>query len=188
MHTTTPQTPTQKTPFNSLHTPSFMGIDAGLSGALAIYTPASFDSEYMLQIADMPITPKVKGKKSEVDAIGLADLISKIEPSIHLHTALLETPHSMPRDGHVGAFSFGRGLGVIQGVLAANGVNTIATLPAVWKSQLRLSSDKQKSLDMATKLFPNQARLFARKKDDGRAEAALLAYLAAKTFGGITVK
>lgn len=158
-----------------------MGIDAGLNGALAVYTPNAFNNLYQLQIADMPTMPKISGFKSEVDATALAELVRGVY--LWIHTALLETPHSMPRDGHVGAFSFGRSLGVVQGVLAANGVNTVATLPAIWKAQMRLSTDKQKSLDLAIKTFPNHAHLFARKKDDGRAEAALLAYLAYKTFG-----
>ena len=168
-------TPTNTTSF------SFMGIDAGLSGAIAICTPSAFSGIYSLLIHDMP-TLKSNGKKrAEVNAIALADLLR--DGYMYVHTCLLETPHSLPRDGHVGAFSFGRSLGVIQGVLAANGVNTVSVLPAVWKSQLGLATDKQKSLDLAIKTFPNHAHLFARKKDDGRAEAALLAYLAYKTFG-----
>lgn len=161
---------------------SFMGIDAGISGALAVYTPLNGD-KYILQIADMPSRASkfgaAKGRK-EVDENVLNGLIRSVNTTIHI--CLLETPHSMPRDGHVGAFSFGRSLGVVQGVLAANGVKVMPTMPAVWKSRLGLSTDKQKSLDLASKLFPTSAHLFKRKKDDGRAEAALLAYLAADLY------
>jgi crossover junction endodeoxyribonuclease RuvC len=45
--------------------------------------------------------------------------------------------------------------------------------PQTWKKALKLSSDKQQSLDLARELWPSAP--LARKKDNGRAEALLLA-------------
>ena len=48
-------------------------------------------------------------------------------------------------------------------------------IPRVWKGYFGLSSDKEQSRLKAIALFPDCANLFSRKKDEGRAEAALIA-------------
>jgi hypothetical protein len=48
--------------------------------------------------------------------------------------------------------------------------------PAKWKKALGLSADKGASRRRAIELWPERAQWFARVKDDGRAEAALIAY------------
>ncbi len=45
---------------------------------------------------------------------------------------------------------------------------------------MKLSADKDASRAMACRLFPRHSALFARKKDDGRSEAALLAMYGAR--------
>ena len=64
---------------------------------------------------------------------------------------------------------------VILGVLAGNGVAIELVRPAVWKKAARISKDKGSARKAAQERFPDSAGLFARAKDDGRAEAALLA-------------
>ena len=64
---------------------------------------------------------------------------------------------------------------VILGVLAGNGVATELVRPAVWKKAARIGKDKGSARKAAQERFPDAADLFARVKDDGRAEAALLA-------------
>ena len=46
--------------------------------------------------------------------------------------------------------------------------------PRVWKKSLQLDSDKEKSLILARQLWPTAP--LTRKKDNGRAEALLMAY------------
>lgn len=56
--------------------------------------------------------------------------------------------------------------------------------PATWKKALGLDKDKDKSRAMAAKLFPGLAEQLKRKKDDGRAEALLIAYYGSPLFKG----
>jgi crossover junction endodeoxyribonuclease RuvC len=53
---------------------------------------------------------------------------------------------------------------------------------AKWKKYFNLSQDKGISRRLASERFPHDAEQFSRVKDDGRAEAALLALYAAETF------
>ncbi|MFS9669006.1 hypothetical protein, partial [Klebsiella pneumoniae] len=48
--------------------------------------------------------------------------------------------------------------------------------PTVWKSSLQVPRDKNQARARATQLFPSAAAQVARVKDDGRAEAALIAF------------
>jgi hypothetical protein len=56
--------------------------------------------------------------------------------------------------------------------------------PATWKRKAGVPSDKNGARVMASRYWPGAAEQFRRVKDDGRAEAALLARWAA--LGGIT--
>ena len=47
--------------------------------------------------------------------------------------------------------------------------------PNIWKREAAVPADKNAARMMATRLWPDHSNLFARVKDDGRAEAALLA-------------
>lgn len=84
--------------------------------------------------------------------------------------------------GAAASFEFGKSQGVVLGILSALEIKTILVKPAVWKSMLNLSSDKSLSRTRASSIFPRKAGQFARKKDDGNAEAALLAWLGYKAY------
>jgi crossover junction endodeoxyribonuclease RuvC len=55
--------------------------------------------------------------------------------------------------------------------------------PAVWKKHFKLPADKEASRALALPLFPATAEHFARKKDHGRAEAALIARYGSEVLG-----
>ena len=86
---------------------------------------------------------------------------------------IVEAVHSMPRDGVRQAFSFGASFGGVLGL--ANRFRAPLTLvpPHQWKKDLGLTSDKVESLIMAREIWP--AAPLLRKKDNGRAEALLIA-------------
>jgi len=86
----------------------------------------------------------------------------------------------MPGQGVSSMFSFGRAAGIIEGVLAGFSVPFELIPPATWTKSMRTFGGKDGSRQRAQELFPDYAHLFARKKDDGRAEAALLACYAAE--------
>jgi crossover junction endodeoxyribonuclease RuvC len=86
----------------------------------------------------------------------------------------------MPNQGVVSMFNFGRSCGAVHGVLAALSIPYMMTRPEVWKSALGLGRDKQESLKLAKSLWPEHAHLWALRKNDGIAEAALLAHYCIK--------
>lgn len=130
----------------------------------------------MLDVLDMPTLP-TKSKRRTVDAQAIADWLEGFGPDLTADDwhCVIEDVHSMPGNGHVGAFTFGRSKGVLEGVCAGLGLPVTMVRPSTWKGALDLSSDKADSLEMARSLWPSHAEVFARKKDDGRAEACLLA-------------
>jgi len=143
-----------------------LGIDPGLGGAFALIdTGLKF-----LLVADMPIKPLSKGKKA-ICAASCADIISAYDPDL----ALVERVHAMKGQGVSSCFNFGTGYGVLQGALSALHVPYHLITPQEWKKYHRLGPDKGASRGAAARLFPEQAELFSRVRDDGRAEAALLA-------------
>jgi crossover junction endodeoxyribonuclease RuvC len=73
------------------------------------------------------------------------------------------------------AFAFDRARGVIEGVLAAAGIPVRFVAPSAWKRAVGLTlKSKDAARSEAIRRWPDHAALFARVKDDGRAESALI--------------
>lgn len=138
-----------------------LGIDPGLSGALAFYFPV----QQVVSAEDMPVVA------GDVDAATLAARIIQMRPDV----AIVESVGARPGQGVSSTFKFGCGFGIVRGVIAASGVPLHLVSPAKWKRGFGLNSDKEKSRALALQLWPARADLFARKMDHGRAEAALIA-------------
>ena len=147
------------------------GVDPGLSGALAFYHSGS------LRIVDMP-TLKA-GTKRTIDEIELARII---DSSGTIQAAILEKVGTRPGEGAVGAFTFGHGLGLLRGILRAHIVPIIDVTPQKWQRDLGIKSGagKDASRALAKERFQRDAVLFSRVKDDGRADAALIALWGAR--------
>ena len=145
---------------------TILGIDPGLSGALAFLGPSG------LVIHDMPVL--TVGKKREIDEIELARIIDAAGP---IERAYLEQVGVRPGEGAVGAFSFGRGYGLLRGILRAAFIPITDITPAKWQRDLgiKAGAGKDASRALAKEHFQRDAGLFARVKDDGRADAALIA-------------
>jgi crossover junction endodeoxyribonuclease RuvC len=82
-------------------------------------------------------------------------------------------------------FTMGRGLGTWEGVLAGLGIPYELVTPQRWKKALMdgMGKDKDASRLQAIRLFPAIAGQLARKKDDGRADALLIAEYGRRTRG-----
>jgi crossover junction endodeoxyribonuclease RuvC len=81
----------------------------------------------------------------------------------------------MPGQGVSSTFKFGVAYGVAQGVIASARIPVYFVSPGKWKRHFGLSADKEEARKRALHRWPGRAELFSRKKDHGRAEAALLA-------------
>ena len=152
-----------------------MGVDPGASGALVILDT----DDRSIVVIDMPTTKVKRGPRTvnQVDAVALS---LALQPYAGACTAAVEKVHSMPGQGVASTFSFGRAAGVLEGVLAALDIPFTLIPPQTWTKAMRLFGGKDGSRARAQELFPDQAHLFARKKDDGRADAALIACYAAE--------
>lgn len=145
-----------------------LGIDPGFTGAIALLDSAT---GRLLSVADMPTYKNKKGKV-EIDHTTLFDLLN---PGSETVTAVLEYVASRPNQSAQGTFRFGQGYGAIEMALAAHKIPVQYVTPAKWKSHFGLSKEKGVSRGFATQRFPSHAASFSRVKDDGRAEASLIA-------------
>lgn len=148
--------------------PCILGIDPGLSGAIAFYFPSR---PGMIGAEDMPIVA------GEVNAAEMGRRIAQMRPDI----AIVEKVGSMPGQGVASTFRFGTAYGVVLGVLGALAVPVHLVSPGKWKRHFGLSADKEESRARAIRQWPGSPH-FARKKDHGRAEAALLAKYGAEVL------
>ncbi len=150
-----------------------IGIDPGFTGAIA-----SIDTEKdFVVIHDLPVK-KIRTKK-QIDEVEFTNLVKLIKyTSTQIKYAVIEDVWTMPGQGIASSGRFMYNAGILLGVLAALDIKILKTPPSVWKPALGLSRDKKDSLALAKKLFPKYKHYFKRVKDDGRAEAALIAHFA----------
>jgi crossover junction endodeoxyribonuclease RuvC len=146
-----------------------IGVDIGVTGGIAVLSA----SGELIEVHEMPCLADGHAGRRAVNGPLLASIVF----ASHATRAFVEHVSARPGEGAVGAFAFGRSRGVIEGVLAAAGVRCQFLTPACWKRAVGLppGRDKDASRAAAIQRWPAHAELFSRKKDDGRAEAALIA-------------
>ena len=124
----------------------------------------------IVSAGDLPMAGA--GAQRMISARLFAAVVERFSPA----KAVVERVGPMPGQGVSSMFRFGRGLGVIEGVIGAKMVPVSYVSPTVWKRHFGLGHDKEQSRQKAIELWPASAMmLFGRKKDHGRAEAALIA-------------
>ena len=142
-----------------------IGVDPGKTGALVL-----LDTPVILEYRDMPFEDKM------VDGAELYDWLMFCRTIYGVKEACVEQVSSRPQQGVVSTFNFGVSYGILLGCLQSAGLDISFVRPQVWKKALELSRDKEESRQLALSMWPDNAEDFARKKDDGRAEAALIAF------------
>lgn len=155
-----------------------LGIDpGGVSGGWAIVE----GDGVLVAAGGLPVSGE--GAQRIVSAALFASTVGLFMPAL----AVVERVGPMPKQGVSSTFKFGRGLGVVEGVLAASLIPMMWVAPGIWKRHFRLSGDKEASRQRAIERWPAGAdRYFRRKADHGAAEAALIALwgLHARAAGG----
>lgn len=149
-----------------------LGIDPGLSGAMA-FLPLTLPS--LVTVDDLAVAGDA------LDAASIADRIAQMRPDI----AVIEQVGAMPKQGVSSTFKFGRAYGTVIGIVGALDIPIHYVTPSRWKKHFRLPAEKEAARALALRLWPGTADRFSRKKDAGRAEAALIARFAAETFDSI---
>jgi crossover junction endodeoxyribonuclease RuvC len=166
--------------------PILVGIDCGAQGAIAYLE--GVPNGPLLHIEDMPIDSVQDGKfqRSRVNAYVLATLLSRLPNG---SAAFVERPVFSPvvvtdratgqrrtiQPSAANSGSFGMQFGVVYGVIATLGIAFYDPTPQVWKRAMSVPANKDEARRIASQRFPAFASAFLRKRDDGRAEAALIA-------------
>lgn len=145
------------------------GIDPGISGAIAIIYP---DQGLFVDMPTFELKRNGK-KKREIDCASLANLLRQHSA---ITTVWLEQVGAMPGQGVSSMFAFGQAFGIVKGVVAALRYPLELVTPRVWKAALKVPSEKDSARARASQLMPHWSDWWPRVKDDGRAEAALIAY------------
>jgi crossover junction endodeoxyribonuclease RuvC len=167
------------------HRPLILGIDPGVGGAICLLDSTT---NTPIVIEDMPIL-KGKGDKKLLDVEAFSDLIATHAQRIKF--AVVEEVGAMTYtdgkgqkrgQGAAASFAFGKSTGQILGVITACMIPIFEVRPQTWKLLMGLTSSKDLSREKASILYSSHAHLFTRKKDDGRAEALLLAHFGRERF------
>ncbi len=161
----------------------YLGIDPGATGAVAVLDPdyahtADDRVDYIDSgVFDCPIVLGGKsGNQKQLDVAAMATLIHRLVGA-HNACAVIEWQQAFPKQGASSTFKLGTNYGAWMGILAALGIPFELVRSQVWKPSVGLArgSSKDESRAAAARLFPSLAGKLTRKKDDGRAEALLIA-------------
>ena len=150
------------------------GVDPGLTGAISVFAHGR-----LRDVADMPVLELGAGKvRRKLDGAGLAAILRgwRAQYGPDHEVAVIERVAAMPAQGSASTFSLGHSAGVIDGVMLAMGCPVEYVAPQAWKRAVGVGADKATSLARATLLWPELSDLWRRKRDDGRAEAALIGW------------
>jgi crossover junction endodeoxyribonuclease RuvC len=156
------------------------GCDPGLTGALFFIDPRN---PVTGEAIDMPVHLLTRGgnAKRELDIAGLVGILAARRPS-HVFVELVG---AMPGQGVSSVFAFGKGYGIVLGILGAHGIPVTLVTPGIWKRSLGVLKAKDAARARASQLLPQCADQWPLKKHHGRAEAALLGLFGLRQLNNI---
>lgn len=160
-----------------------LGIDPGKDGAMAVMYPPV---DGVPQVRFMPFD-----KKEAIDLCGRVRFAIAENGKFGIDRGLrvlciLEHVGAMPGQGSVSMFHFGENFGWWQGVLDAFRIPYELVRPQKWKKEFSCTSDKNTSIEVAQRMFPNaDLRRTPKCKGphDGICEALLMAEYARRRLG-----
>lgn len=143
---------------NAMTMKDFIAIDPGASGGVAHFSKGAL----------LGVHPMTEAKRAT---------------RLNIEGVVLEQVNGVPGQSASGAFRFGQSYGHVRGLCDAVDLPITDVPPQVWKGALGLrrgvqtvAAYKRQARELAQELFPDHAASFARAKDDGLAEAALIGY------------
>lgn len=155
----------------------FIGIDLGLTGGAAMIDGATRD----MAVTELPTTDSAAGRRLE--GRKLLAILRGWVPAGEVCFVTIEDVRPRPGDrgGHGNTMhsqgSLMRSRGIVEAVTDIMPAQVLWVWPQTWKRQYGLiGENKNASRATASRMFPAMAHAFARVKDDGLAEAMLLAY------------
>ena len=145
----------------------YIGIDPGKNGGIAFINEFG-EIIQLLPFSDDALIRSIKNCSSDMKCT-------------------LEHVHAMPKQGVSSTFNFGMNFGFIQGVLKAYEIPYELVTPQKWKKEFSCTSDKNTSIEVCKRLFPNvnlKATDRCRKDHDGISEALLIAEYGRRHYNG----
>ena len=165
-----------------------VGVDCGAHGAIGLLD----ETAALLMCWDMPFDTVEVGNsfRHRVSPVKLADLLRPLMSGGVQVRMMCEQPTYRPMYGRNRATGqaerigmnpatmgiLGESVGIVKGVAAALGMSYTGVYPGKWKRVVGVRGDKDDAIKRACEVWPQSSGYFARKKDDGRAEACLIAW------------
>ena len=148
-----------------------LGIDPGLSGAIAI-----LEKKKVLNLFDMPVMPEGKKNKKQLNSAQLVNIIRENSIGDEEIAVVVEQVNAMPGQGVTSMFNFGQTFGAIKGVCAALNLPIFFVRPSKWKKYFELiNSSKDSSRTKVIEMYPSLSSQLAKKKDVNKSDAILIA-------------
>jgi crossover junction endodeoxyribonuclease RuvC len=148
----------------------FVGVDPGATGAIAVICGAT------ARVYDVPTVQVKRGRthKTRVDVFQLHQMCARIA-TLSPDIVCIEDTWGITGQSAPAAFAFGQTCGYLEMAFIAVGMRVQRVSPQRWKADMRVTADKGTARRAAAAAFPAHADQFKRVKDDGRAEATLIA-------------
>jgi len=125
--------------FDSLYMNEYeiiIGVDPGISGAISIIENLKRPK---VSVHGTPTTTEVKvvkKKKRYIKHYDLKAMSELIKPYVGKNVLIyMEKVHAMTGQGVTSMFSFGRGVGIWEGIFAAHGLDYEEVSPSIWKKE-----------------------------------------------------
>lgn len=152
-----------------------LGVDPGLNGGLcwlSVQGTRMMAVSIMEAIEPMPVADK------QINRGLLRALLNDFKPDV----ACVEKQSAMRpagrRQGTTSMLNSGKHWGIVLMAATMTGARVVEVAPSKWKREMGLPRDKGASVQMASNLWPSQAKEFVGPRGglrDGLAEAALIA-------------
>jgi hypothetical protein len=140
-----------------------VGIDPGLHGALC-----ALDSDG--GIVSYLNTPS-GNKRLEVKPI-----VTWLYELPRVDRVVIEQVSSMPGEGHSGAFTFGRGVGCLEGIIETLGMPLVSVTPANWKRRFTFTGKEKDAPRLeAQRRWPTCDAFTTKARGQAVADAAFIA-------------
>ena len=150
----------------------FIGIDPGVTGAVALMVDLSADN---IAIANIP-THQGQGHR-EFDLVEIGRFVTDLADLNLSVTVTLERQQSFgPKDTPMTAFSVGYGYGMWRTALTMKGLSFNVVPPLTWKAAMLVTStEKTQSVLRAREMYPQALPYLQTDSSHNRADALLLA-------------
>ncbi len=154
-----------------------LGIDPGLSGAIAI-----LEDKKVLGFFDMPVMAEGKKNKRQLNSAQLVNIIKDNVNENEEIAVVVEQVNAMPGQGVTSMFNFGQTFGAIKGICAALNLPIFFVRPSKWKKHFELiNSSKDSSRTKVIEMYPSLSGQLTKKKDVNKSDAILIARFYSET-------